>query len=268
MNTIRLTVLGGAIALSFASTSGTLAKTPTYTVAPGTPVCTVGPPDNTIVCSWATAGLSPSPAKFAVEVLASYDPDCDNDFDLSRTFRFDTPDGDASFDVPASALDTIVCTSGDTPCTVPATYHAKSVQVRVKALNPPSRHGTQNNPFSGPSTALAIPGVCAAVCPEACVTGITQWLAVDFQSLDRLQCDYDVPRQAGFIIADARSFSGGTFKRATGEIFANRCLAAIDDFNTKFVDIGITAPEQAACATQFAPAFASKFGEACDISPP
>src|SRR5688572_17824497 len=111
MNTLRLTALVGAIGLALASPSDTVAKNPTYTVAPGTPVCTVGAPDNTIVCSWATAGLSPSPAKFAIEVVASYDPDCDDDFDLSKTFKFDTPDGDASFDVPASALDTTVCTS-------------------------------------------------------------------------------------------------------------------------------------------------------------
>ena len=254
MNTIRLGALGGTIALILASAGGTLAKPPTFTVAPGTPVCTVGAPDNTSVCGWTTAGLSPSPAKFAVEVLASYDPDCDDDFDLSKTFRFDTPDADPSFDVPAGALDTTVCTSGDTPCTVPATYHAKSVQVRVKAVNPPSRQGSQNNPFSGLSTALAIPGVCGVVCPQACVTGITEFLVPSF-GRPELVCGASI-----LLFGDA--FVGGHFERALAQIGGQGTCSAVIGATT-LVNIALTPAEQAACIAHFRPVFQSKFNQQC-----
>lgn len=268
MNTIRFAALGGTIALILASPGGTLAKTPNYTVAPGTPVCTVGAPDNTIVCGWTTAGLSPSPAKFAVEVIVSYDPDCDDDFDLSKTFRFDTPDGDTSFDVLASALDTTICTSGDTPCTVPATYHAKSVQVRVKAVNPPSRQGSQNNPFSGLSTAGEIPGVCGVACPQVCVDGINSWLAQVPASAAtiRFECSYDPVREAGIILAQV--FHSVLHEAQIG---SSTCIAYTRDFENPdavIVNIGLTFPQQAACATLLAPTFVSRFNRPCDFSPP
>jgi hypothetical protein len=91
-------------------------------------------------------------AKYAVEMTAHYDgyPD--------ETFSFTAPDvnpavvASTSITVPLSALATVVC--NDPPgCTSFTTYDAKSVDVRVKALNPPTPKGkdhAQCNPFAGP----------------------------------------------------------------------------------------------------------------------
>lgn len=235
-------------------------KSPAYTVAPGTPVCTAetGQP---VICGWTTGGLSPVPSKYAVEVIASYDPDCNDAPDLSVTFRFETSSADPMIEIPAAALDKTVCTSGDVPCTVPATYHAASVQARVKALNPLSRI-SQNNPFSGVSPAVVIPGVCTVACPAACVFAVNNWFADIFDStVIGPYCSYDEARAAG-------SISVELYVHWTQALYGSYIANGRCSMNNQLwsSDTPLTNAEQAACATQFAPRFV--FGPDCNVDPP
>jgi hypothetical protein len=100
----------------------------------------------------------PGALKYAVEMTAHYDgyPD--------ETFSFTVPDANpavlatTSITVPLSALQTVVCNDPPT-CSSLTTYDATSVDVWVKALNPPTTKGkvqAQCNPFAGPAHANAV----------------------------------------------------------------------------------------------------------------
>ena len=243
---------------------------PSYEIAPGAPLCAAGDP---IVCAWSDAGLEPAPLKYAVEITAGYDPDCRAGADFFRSFSLTSAGADPSIAFAAALLDQATCVSNDDPCSTPGVIHAASVQIRAKALDPPVRGGAQNNPFSAWSAPLSLPGVCASACPQACQTGIASFLAqmetAQQQSgiTSSLFCSYDTDWKAGTI-----SFGGYT---ATGVlpvvqgsalIGVAYCLATIN--NSGLVDMGLQSAEQAACATQFAPAFAELAGQACDITAP
>jgi hypothetical protein len=260
----------GLLALLPAVDAGARGAHPTYPVAPGTPVCSAGDP---LVCAWSGNGLAPPPVRYAVEAIAAYDPDCADGADSSATFSFTTADADPLIGIALRTLDRTVCTSQDDPCTTSVTDRAASVQIRVKALDPPSRSGAQNNPFSAVSTAVAIPGVCAAACPQACADAMDTFFAqmsaarAAFGITSTLFCSYDSNWQAGTI-----SYGGYT---ATGVLPVTQgsaligvayCLASINGVD--LVNLGLPSAEQAACATRFAPAFADLAQQACGIDPP
>lgn len=242
---------------------------PAYSTAPGTPLCDAGDP---VVCAWSEAGLAPAPVRFAVEAIAAYDPDCASGPDFFRAFSLTSAGADPSISFAAALFDQVVCASNDDPCPTAGLIHAASVRIRVKALDPPLRGGAQNNPFSAWSAPVAIPGVCASACPQACQSGISQFLGQLETAQQQagitssLFCSYDANWQAGTI-----SFGGYT---ATGVlpvvqgsalIGVAYCLATIN--NTPIVDMGLQSAEQAACAAQFAPAFSQLAGQPCDVSP-
>ena len=243
-----------------------------YALAPGTPVCSTA---GAIVCAWSADGLVPAPKKYAVEAIATYDPQCDGAAVFSASFAFATSGPDPSIAFPASALDTLRCSSGDDPCTVVSAVHAQRVQVRVKALHPPSNAaGAQDNPFSALSPPMSIAGVCASVaCPQTCVSGIDSFLAQmsaikDQAGLDdSLFCSYDNYQQAGTV-----SYGGitptGVLPEVQGAalIGVGSCVASIGGIT--LVSMGLAASEQAACAEQYAPSFADLAATACDIGPP
>lgn len=260
----------GLFALLPGVDAGARGAHPTYSVAPGTPVCNAGDP---VICAWSNDGLTPPPVRYAIEVIAAYDPDCADDADFSATFSFATADANPLIGIPLHALDRTICASHDDPCTASATYRAAGVQVRVKALDPPSRSGAQNNPFSALSTAVAIPGVCAATCPQTCVDGMNTFLAQmsaakdEFGITSTLFCSYDGNWQAGTISYGGYTASGVLpVTQGSALIGVAYCLASIN--NVDLVNLGLPSAEQAACATQFAPAFGDLAQQTCSISPP
>jgi hypothetical protein len=238
------------------------AKQPAITVAPGTPLCDAS--TDPIVCTWTTDGLPDDVAKYAVEVIASYDPNCDGTVDLSQTFSFTTADATPEIDAAYAALDTTVCTSNDNPCTLPATYHARYVQARVKALDPPSKHskGSQNNAFSGLSDQVEVPGVCGVPCPTLCAAGMSAFLQHLLQtppSSPSLTCSYDDVRQAG-------SLDYYDFDQNIASIARGACQAG--GYSTIYANTDLSPAEQAACAIQFHDQFqALDPSTTCNISP-
>ena len=258
----RSAVLVFVLAFCLLSAGPSFAKQPSITVAPGTPLC--GTSADPIVCTWTTDGLPDDVAKYAVEVIASYDPNCDGTVDLSQTLSFTTADATPEIDVAYAALDTTVCTSNDNPCTVPATYHARYVQARVKALNPPSKHdkGSQNNAFSGLSDQVEIPGVCGVPCPTLCAAGMSAFLQQLLQTpppSPSLACSYDSVRQAG-------SMNYADFGENVAFISEGECQAG--GYLTIYADTPLSPAEQAACAIQFHDQFqALDTSTTCNISP-
>jgi hypothetical protein len=243
-----------------------------YASAPGTPVCSTA---DAVVCAWSANGLVPTPKKYAVEAIATYDPQCDGAAVFSASFAFTTIGPDPSIDFPTSALDTLRCISGDDPCSVVGTVRAQRVQVRVKALHPPSNaSGAQDNPFSALSPPMSIAGVCASVaCPQTCASAIDSFLAqmsaIEGQvGLDNnLFCSYDGYQQAGTISYGGITPTGvSPIVQGAALIGVGSCVASID--GVPLVSMGLAASEQAACAEHYAPIFANLAATACAIGPP
>jgi len=243
-----------------------------YALAPGTPICSTG---GVIVCAWSADGLVPAPKKYALEAIATYDPQCDGAAGFSASFAFTTSGPDPSIEFPDSALDTLRCASGDDPCSVVTTVRAQRVQVRVKALHPPSNAtGAQDNPFSALSPPMSIAGVCAPVaCPQACTSGMDSFLAQMWAVKaragmdDSLFCSYDTYQQAGTISYGGITPTGiSPIVQGAALIGVGSCVASIDD--TTLVSMGLAAPEQATCAEHYAPIFANLAATACDTGPP
>jgi hypothetical protein len=251
-------------------------RPPTYPTAPSQPVCTSGADlSEPMICSWSGDGLSPTPIKYAAQVLVGYDPGCDGTMELTGTFSFTTPDAQPVLELPIPALDKTVCLSNDSPCTNSATYHPASVQVRVKALNPPTKKngGSQSNPYSPLSVAETVEGTCSVPCPAACATVMDDWLG-QYSPYPAGQgstsCGYDASRHAGYASVSFTTAlteycdETGCYPNYFGvqaDIRDNSCYAG-------FGGTGLTNAEQAACATAYAPRFAAKVNQACDVSPP
>lgn len=272
---LRCTTLSISCCLLLATGMPAESKGPTYTAAPSQPVCSSGADlTEPVVCGWSGDGLSPTPIKYAVQVLAGYDPDCDGTMDLSDTYSFTTLDAQPLIELSIATLDKTVCLSADSPCTNSATYHPASVQVRVKALNPPTKkNSSQNNPYSIFSVAETVEGTCSVPCPAACAAAMDEFLFYEPRPAGQgsTTCGYDASRHAGYAGADFMTAmtqycdETGCYPNYFGvnaSISANQCYAAFIGGSV------LTNAEQAACAAAYAPRFATQVGTTCDISPP
>jgi hypothetical protein len=242
-------------------------KPPAYSSPPGTPVCTVEQ-SQPVVCAWTIDNLVPVPDKYAVEVVATYDPDCNGSPDLAQTFKLSTANGNPVFDIAPALLDVDVCTSGDTPCTVHATWHAKTVQVRVKA-NSSAKGGSQASPFSALSTPVTIPGTC--LCPSICVSTGNHVLAAPPSLVHHFACgleqgkpliDWHYESNAPLPPDSVSTGYLGAF--GVGE-FESGCS---EEGPVNQRDFSLTEAEINACMAQFAPQFAQHFNFACDPNDP
>ena len=243
-------------------------KPPSYTVPPGTPVCTAAQ-NEPVVCAWTIDNLTPPPDKFAVEAVATYDPDCNGSPEMSQTFKLSTASGNPVFDIAPASLDVDVCTSGDTPCTVHATWHAKTVQIRVKAMSS-AKGVSQGSPFSALSTPVEIPGAC--LCPSVCVSMGNHVLAATPTSITFFTCGLENgrPMIAWHFESDSplppdsvtTGYLGGF---VFGEV-VNSCSEEGPVVQRSLVPM--TAAEMNACMTQFAPQFAQHFNFPCDPNDP
>ncbi|UHQ18822.1 hypothetical protein LVB87_11585 [Lysobacter sp. KIS68-7] len=244
------------------------AKQPGYTTAPGTPVCTVEP-SQPVVCAWTMDTLIPPPDKYSIEAIATYDPDCNGSPDLSQTFKFSIFSRSPVVDIAPASLDVTVCTSGDSPCTVPATYHAKTVQIRVKAMSS-TKGASQSAPFSALSVPVTIPGVC--LCPDVCVAIGNRVLAATPSFVHRFGCGLQsgIPEIDWYFESNSplppdavtTSYLGGFL--AGGEGFGCSEEGPLVERNI----IPMSAAEKNACVAQFAPQFAQHFNFACDPTDP
>ena len=243
-------------------------KNPAYTAPPGTPVCTAEP-SQPVVCAWSIDNLIPGPDKYAVEAIATYDPDCNGSPDLAQTFKFSIAPRSPVIDIAPAALDVDVCTSGDTPCTVPATWHANTVQIRVKALSA-DNDVKRSSPFSVLSAPVTIPGVC--LCPSVCVSMGNHALAATPSFIQNSSCGLEQGRPSihwdfesnSPLPPDAvttgylGSYLGGQpgFNCSEEGPVVQRSLVPLSD------------AEFNACMAQFAPQFAQHFNFACDPNDP
>jgi hypothetical protein len=278
MSLPRRAVLSMSCCVLFATAAHAASKPPTYNTAPSQPVCSSGADlSEPMLCSWSGAGLSPTPIKYAAQVLVGYDPGCDGTLELSGPFSFTTPDAQPVLELPIAALDKTVCLSNDSPCTNSATYHPASVQVRVKALNPPTKKngGSQSNPYSAYSVAETVEGACGVPCPAACAAPMDEWLS-NYEPYPSgqgsTQCGYDASRHAGYASVNFITALTG-YCDENGNCFPNYFVVQADirDNSCYASEIGVTGltnAEQAACASAYAAQFAAEVNQACNVSPP
>jgi len=243
-------------------------KSPAYSVPPGTPVCTVEQ-SQPVVCAWSIDNLIPGPDKYAVEAIATYDPDCNGSPDLAQTFKFSIAPRNPVTDIEPAALDVVVCTSGDTPCTVPATYHANTVQIRVKALSS-DKSVSQSSPFSALSTPVTIPGVC--LCPSVCISMGNHVLAATPSFVEHFACGLEQGRpsidwhfESNSPLPPDAVTTGYLGGYGFGEV-VNFCTEEGPVVQRSLVPL--TEAEINACMAQFAPQFAQHFNFACDPTAP